>query len=173
MQNVLMILFLMIAGCNMEHNSVKTDVYLTTDSGVGKKIGEVDFKDTAKGLQVKVDLKDLPAGEHGFHIHENPDCGAKADDKGNMQPAMMAGGHFDPEHTGKHLGPHGNGHKGDMPALMVADDGTVRTSFYLHGLTVDEIKNRSIIIHAGGDNYQDKPLPLGGGGARIACGIIR
>ncbi|MBV8452160.1 MAG: superoxide dismutase, partial [Deltaproteobacteria bacterium] len=27
--------------------------------------------------------------------------------------------------------------------------------------------------HAGGDNYSDTPLPLGGGGARLACGVIR
>ncbi|MBF9200908.1 superoxide dismutase, partial [Acinetobacter baumannii] len=24
-----------------------------------------------------------------------------------------------------------------------------------------------------GDNYSDSPLPLGGGGARIACGVIK
>jgi superoxide dismutase, Cu-Zn family len=28
------------------------------------------------------------------------------------------------------------------------------------------------MIHAGGDNYADQPQPLGGGGARIACGVI-
>jgi Cu-Zn family superoxide dismutase len=27
-------------------------------------------------------------------------------------------------------------------------------------------------IHAGGDNYSDQPKPLGGGGARIACGTL-
>ena len=89
-----------------------------------------------------------------------------------MQPALAAGGHYDPSHTGKHLGPHGAGHKGDLPALMANNNGIVKTAFYLDNLTTDEIKNRSVIIHAGGDNYQDTPLPLGGGGARIACGII-
>jgi Cu-Zn family superoxide dismutase len=28
------------------------------------------------------------------------------------------------------------------------------------------------MIHEGGDNYSDQPKPLGGGGARIACGVI-
>ena len=28
-------------------------------------------------------------------------------------------------------------------------------------------------VHAGGDNYSDQPAPLGGGGARIACGVIK
>jgi Cu-Zn family superoxide dismutase len=29
------------------------------------------------------------------------------------------------------------------------------------------------MVHAGGDNYDDTPAPLGGGGARIACGIVK
>jgi len=37
---------------------------------------------------------------------------------------------------------------------------------------LDEVKNRSLMIHVGGDNYADKPEPLGGGGARYACGVI-
>jgi Cu-Zn family superoxide dismutase len=39
-------------------------------------------------------------------------------------------------------------------------------------LTVADIKGRAIMIHAHGDNYSDDPKPLGGGGARIACGVI-
>lgn len=29
------------------------------------------------------------------------------------------------------------------------------------------------MIHAGSDNYSDDPKPLGGGGDRIACGVIQ
>jgi Cu-Zn family superoxide dismutase len=36
-----------------------------------------------------------------------------------------------------------------------------------------DVKGRSIVIHAGGDNYSDQPAPLGGGGARIACGVAK
>jgi Cu-Zn family superoxide dismutase len=39
-------------------------------------------------------------------------------------------------------------------------------------LTVDDVLGHSIMIHAGGDNYSDQPAPLGGGGARIACGKL-
>jgi Cu-Zn family superoxide dismutase len=28
------------------------------------------------------------------------------------------------------------------------------------------------MVHAGGDNHDDHPMPLGGGGARFACGVI-
>ena len=40
-------------------------------------------------------------------------------------------------------------------------------------LTLADVKGRSIVIHAGGDNYSDQPAPFGGGGARIACGVAR
>lgn len=147
------------------------DVYRTSESGLEDKIGTVSFADTDQGVLVKVNLSGLPKGEHGFHIHENPDCRPMMKE-GKMEPALAAGGHFDPDHTGKHLGPHGHGHRGDMPALNADEAGHVTTQFYLPNVTVEEIKNRSVIVHAGGDNYSDEPLPLGGGGARIACGVI-
>ena len=37
---------------------------------------------------------------------------------------------------------------------------------------VSALRGKSVVIHAGGDNYSDQPQPLGGGGARIACGVI-
>jgi Cu-Zn family superoxide dismutase len=37
---------------------------------------------------------------------------------------------------------------------------------------VSGIRGKALMIHAGGDNYSDRPAPLGGGGARIACGVI-
>jgi Cu-Zn family superoxide dismutase len=38
---------------------------------------------------------------------------------------------------------------------------------------MSDVKGRSLMIHAGGDNYADQPAPLGGGGARVACGVIK
>jgi Cu-Zn family superoxide dismutase len=28
------------------------------------------------------------------------------------------------------------------------------------------------MVHAGGDNHSDHPAMLGGGGARMACGVV-
>ena len=39
-------------------------------------------------------------------------------------------------------------------------------------LKIADLRGRAVIIHAGGDNYDDKPQPLGGGGGRIACGVF-
>ncbi|MRR17699.1 MAG: superoxide dismutase [Cu-Zn] SodC1, partial [Deltaproteobacteria bacterium] len=31
----------------------------------------------------------------------------------------------------------------------------------------------SLMIHVGGDNYSDVPEKLGGGGGRLACGVVK
>ncbi|WP_313680471.1 superoxide dismutase family protein, partial [Pantoea vagans] len=38
--------------------------------------------------------------------------------------------------------------------------------------SLKEIKGKALMVHAGGDNHADHPAPLGGGGARYACGVI-
>jgi Cu-Zn family superoxide dismutase len=88
-------------------------------------------------------------------------------------PAGAAGGHLDPAHTGKHEGPDGAGHLGDLPVLNVAADGTAtQTLTAPHIKDIGLLRNRALVIHAGADNYSDSPAPLGGGGARFACGAI-
>lgn len=150
------------------------DIYSLNDNvttkGIGEKIGTVTFEETDKGLVIKPNLKLLPSGEHGFHIHEHPSCEAqKEGDK--WVAGMAAGGHLDPSHTGKHLGPHHDGHLGDLPLLVIEQDGPGAT-LIAERLKLKDIENHSVMIHAGGDNYSDEP-PMGGGGARIACGVIK
>ncbi len=65
----------------------------------------------------------------------------------------------------------GTGHAGDLPALYVAADGTATNPVLAPRLNLSELKGRSLMIHAGGDNHADRPEKLGGGGARIACGV--
>ena len=91
---------------------------------------------------------------------------------GKMTPGQAAGGHFDPKKTGKHLGPNGDGHLGDLPVLVVDKDGKATTPVVASRLKVADLKGHSLMIHAGGDNYSDTPKPLGGGGARVACGVV-
>ena len=152
--------------------SITVTVNSVTAEGVGASIGTITFSDTEKGLEVSPKLTGLTPGDHGFHIHENPDCGPKEKD-GQMVAALAAGPHFDPTHSGKHLGPHGGGHKGDLPKLEAGADGVASKSGIVPGVKVADIRNRSVMIHAGGDNYSDTPAPLGGGGARVACGVIK
>ena len=142
-------------------------------SGVGKVIGTISLSDAAEGLVVMPDLAELPPGDHGFHIHVNPNCGPGPGPDGQPAAGLAAGGHFDPGNIGKHLGPRGRGHKGDLPALRVDAGGNATTAVIAPQLKLADAKGRSIMIHAGGDNYSDQPSPLGGGGARIACGVAK
>ena len=116
-------------------------------------------------------IQGLSPGAHGFHVHEKPNCGS-AEKEGKMVAGLAAGGHFDPHSSAKHEGPDGHGHHGDLPALMVAEDGTATQKVIAPRISIADITNRSLMIHEGGDNYSDNPKPLGGGGARIACGVI-
>jgi len=143
-----------------------------TPEGPGEPIGTVTVTVGQAGAVFKLDLKGLPPGPHGFHVHENGACGPTTANATRV-PAGAAGGHWDTEHTGKHEGPEGNGHIGDLPVLQVAADGTAKQSLTApHIRVLDQLKGHALIIHAGGDNYSDQPAALGGGGARLACGIL-
>jgi Cu-Zn family superoxide dismutase len=146
-------------------------IYTLTDTGVGDPIGTITLTDSSAGLVLAPKLSHLPPGEHGIHVHALPDCRAVEKD-GKSVAGLAAGGHFDPDQTNKHLGPAGNGHKGDLPVLTVDDKGDATQPVTAPHLTVADLKGHAIVIHQGGDNYSDEPKPLGGGGARIACGVV-
>ena len=153
--------------------SEKVEMNLVTSQGVGQAIGSVTIAETAKGLEFTPDLKALPPGEHGFHVHANGSC-QPAIKEGKASAAESAGGHFDPHKTGKHEGPEGAGHLGDLPFLVVNAEGYAKTAVIAPRLkSLDEINGKALMIHMGGDNMSDQPKPLGGGGARYACGVIK
>jgi len=143
-----------------------------TEQGVGQSIGTITISEGPAGLMFFPQLTDLSPGEHGFHVHQNPDCGP-GNKAGKMVPALAAGGHYDPAATGKHEGPEGMGHLGDLPRLRVEADGKAVTPVTASRLTMADLQGRALMIHAGADNYSDQPAPLGGGGARVACGVIK
>lgn len=73
----------------------------------------------------------------------------------------------------KHLGPYGEGHLCDLPALPVSASGAADYQVLAPRLkTLAQSKGRALMVHVGGDNHIDMPMPLGGGGARLACGVI-
>jgi Cu-Zn family superoxide dismutase len=150
---------------------ITVKVNLLDAEGIGKSIGTVTIKETAEGLEFDANLKGLPPGEHGFHVHEKGSC-AVADKDGTPTAGQAAGGHYDPEGTNAHKGPGGGGHKGDLPKLEVDAKGNANANPKAPGLKLTEVRGRALMIHEGGDNYSDTPKPLGGGGARIACGVI-
>ena len=150
---------------------LKVPMSFVTTEGVGKAAGTVTIKETKDGVTLETDLKDLPPGEHGFHMHEKGSC-EPADKEGKKTAAQAAGGHFDPDATKAHKGPEGGGHKGDLPKLEANDKGVAKQKLEVKGLKLADFAGHSLMIHAGGDNYSDTPKPLGGGGERIVCGVV-
>ena len=165
MRSLLRFIFMVVTffGMSSAFASLIIPVYLT--SGYGKtNIGTVKADDTIYGLMLTPNLKGLPPGVHGFHIHDLGSCG---------NHGMSAGGHLDPDHNKQHAGPfNGTGHLGDLPVLIVDAKGNATLPVVAPRLKLDNIKGHSLMIHEGGDNYSDKPEQLGGGGMRIACGVI-
>ncbi|WP_312312630.1 superoxide dismutase [Cu-Zn] SodC [Atlantibacter sp.] len=153
--------------------SEDVEMHLVTPQGIGQSIGEIEIEETDNGLKFTPDLKALPPGERGFHIHAKGSCEPAMKD-GKPVAAGAASGHLDPHATGKHRGPEGAGHTGDLPVLVVDKDGKAKEAVIAPRLkSLDDIKGKALMIHAGGDNMSDKPEPLGGGGERFACGVIK
>lgn len=74
-----MVTLVVCAGAHAASEDVEMN--LVTSQGVGQFIGTVKITETDKGLEFAPDLKALPPGEHGFHVHA----------KGSCQPAMKEG----------------------------------------------------------------------------------
>jgi Cu-Zn family superoxide dismutase len=152
--------------------SVRTELQLATPAGPGDSVGRAVISDSRKGAVIKLTLHGLPPGEHGLHLHQNGSCAPTTAADGKVVPAGGAGAHLDPDMTGHHMGPEGMGHLGDLPRVEVGADGTAKVRLLAPRIKdVSALKGRSLMLHAGGDTYSDTP-PLGGGGPRLACGVL-
>ncbi len=164
-----------LAGCTamgLQAETLSVPVKAVTAEGIGESVGTVKIESNQYGLVFRPDLSGLESGAHGFHIHAKGSC-EPAQKDGETIAAGAAGGHWDPKNTGKHGEPWGEGHMGDLPALMVDSDGKANQPVLAPRLkSLGDIKGLALMVHKGGDNHSDHPQPLGGGGARVACGVI-
>lgn len=83
--------------------TVDVEMNLVTGQGIGQDIGKVAISETPYGLLFTPSLKALPAGVHGFHVHEKGSCEPGMKD-GKAVAALAAGGHFDPQKPGNTSG---------------------------------------------------------------------
>ncbi|MCX8102862.1 MAG: superoxide dismutase family protein [Candidatus Bipolaricaulota bacterium] len=135
----------------------------------GRVMGMALFVQESQGVRISVTVKGLAPGEHGIHIHAVGKC--------EPPDFLSAGPHFNPT-TKKHglNNPEGP-HAGDLPNLVVGEDGS---AVYEHvtnlvTLTPGELSlfdedGSSLIIHAGPDDQITDPA--GNSGARVLCGVI-
>jgi len=155
------------------HNHTQTVSVEMKHVETGASLGQVSISSgDFEGLVFTPNLDGLTPGLHGFHIHQNPSCEASMEGEKKVA-AGAAGSHLDTDDVEEHGAPWSvDGHSGDLPALFVASSGSAVHPLYAPLLTMADVLNHSIMIHAGGDNYSDKPEANGGGGSRFACGVI-
>src|SRR3982751_4623376 len=131
----------------------RVEMNLVDIKGVGAPVGTVEFAPAqgGNGVVIKPNLKGLPPGVHGFHVHEFANCGAK-EKEGKMSAAELAGDHYDPKKAKMHQGATGNGHMGALPPLTVDAQGNASQSMIAPRLSMKDLTRRSLVIHEGGDN---------------------
>lgn len=172
MKTMIVSALLLAAAASASAADLRVSMNLVDEKGTSKEIGTVTVSESRHGLVFTPALQGLPAGLHGFHVHENASCAA-GEKEGKAVAALGAGGHYDPAGSKKHGTPWGDGHLGDLPALYVGANGEATYPVLAPRLKMSDLKGRALMIHAGGENHADHPAALGGGGARIACGVIK
>ena len=164
---------LALAGGGAGALALEATMQRVTAEGTGETIGTVRIEQGPEGTVFTPDLRGLPPGERGFHVHESGECGPGPNPEGQVVPAGAAGGHWDSDDAERHEGPTGDGHLGDLPPLQVGEDGSATEPVTAPRIEdPSRLEGLALMIHQGGDNFSDEPQRDGGGGTRIACGVI-
>jgi Cu-Zn family superoxide dismutase len=155
-----------LAGCASAKLPMAMAMLNPTAGGLTAR-GMVHFQELKDGsVEVQVDLKAVPPGEHGFHVHEVGDCGDKGNNaKGHFNPATMI-------HGAREAVSH---HAGDFGNVTADAEGNVKTTFTTHSISLKEGASnnpigRAVILHEKADDLMTQPT--GNAGARISCGVV-
>ena len=169
-----------VPGISLGSSSNQQSISAAVQDTSGNVLGRVRFTRDGDGVKVKAQLSGLTAGFHGFHVHGVGICDAATG-------FTSAGGHYDPEGTGLH-----GQHAGDMPSLLVADDGSADLGFTSDRLSIESLRDAdgsAVIVHASPDNFANIPdryhshtedvfgpdaptRATGDAGSRAGCGVL-
>ncbi|MEX2016176.1 MAG: superoxide dismutase family protein [Candidatus Hydrogenedentales bacterium] len=128
-------------------------------------MGTVTFTQAEGGVEVVAEFQNVPAGQHGFHIHEFGDLTAP--------DLSSAGGHFNPTNQPHSCSPTEERHIGDMGNIESDADGNAKLTHTFENMSLEgehAIVGHAVILHAGEDDCESQPS--GDAGGRIAGGVI-
>ncbi|MHA6289151.1 superoxide dismutase family protein [Maricaulis sp. CAU 1757] len=143
-----------------------------TDEAVS---GLATFTQGPQGVMVRVQLRDLPVDQraawHGLHLHETGDCSAS--------DFTSAGSHINPDGRAHGLLNADGPDNADLPNAWADASGNINVEIFTPRVSLNgengkpallDSDGSAIVIHAGPDDQVSQPI--GGAGARIACGVI-
>jgi superoxide dismutase, Cu-Zn family len=137
----------------------------------GKVIGQARLTPLKNGVAMRINVAGLMPGLHGIHFHEHGKC--------DPSEFTTAGAHLNPyEKEHGFANPKGP-HIGDLPNLVVKNNGTAEMEFITKEVNMNKGDSNSllkeggtsIIIHEKEDDL--KTDPTGNSGGRTACGVIK
>lgn len=184
-------LAILLAGCGTETRQTTAEAVLLNSHG--EYIGSATFEEVEGGVDMNLTASYLEPGVHAVHIHQGEVCTPPA--------FTTAQGHLSPEDNPHGYPGQDKSHAGDLRNIEVRPDGTVEVFRTISGLTIGSrtalaedtseeadppaseekpqgetrdpysILGRTIILHAGADDYHSQPS--GDAGERVACGVIQ
>ena len=145
---------------------------LQGDPGNTAFSGSITFSPAPDGgVHVVADVKGVPPGKHGLHLHANGEC-VHGDEAGKH--FSSAGGHFNPANATHACPPTDPRHAGDFGKIEVDASGNGHLDLVSKDISVaagaTSVVGKAVILHAGADDCTTQPT--GNSGDRLACGVI-